>query len=52
MTTMTTTALTAVIALAGTPTAYIEVFVAWITSAPRTLPSSENRPPARAACRR
>ena len=42
---MTTTALTTVIALAGTPTWYIEVIVAWITSAPRTLPSKENRPP-------
>ncbi len=50
---MTTTALTAVIALAGTPTWYIEVVVAWMTRAPMTLP--EQREPAagrRAACRR
>ena len=45
MTTMTTTALTAVMALAGTPTWYIDVVVAWITRAPMTLPSSEKRPP-------
>ena len=43
---MTTTALTAVIALAGTPTAYIDVVVAWMTRPPIALPSSEKRPPA------
>ncbi len=38
-------ALTTVMALAGTPRWYMDVMVAWITSAPRTLPSSEKRPP-------
>ena len=43
---MTTKPLIASRPLAGTPTAYIEVVIAWITSAPTMLANSEKRPPA------
>ena len=43
---MTTTAFTAMIALAATPIAYMDVVVAWSAIAPRALPIREKRPPA------
>ena len=43
---MTTKPLIARRPLAGTPTAYIDVVIAWITSAPMMLANSEKRPPA------
>ena len=43
---MTTKPLIASRPLAGTPTAYIDVVIAWMTSAPTMLANSEKRPPA------
>ena len=48
---MTTTPLIARAQMAGTPMAYMEVVVAWMTSAPMMLASREKRPPP-SRCRR
>ena len=43
---MTTTPLIASRAFAATPTAYIDVVIAWMTAAPTIAANRENRPPA------